>query len=152
VSRHTRGDRLLRTVPNLSCMRALVFTMSSPACMEGSQALARLRRALSKQTRTQAVYGGTLHTPQANSFDCSSWRPWRLRPDDGSRLQVSSGANTWQLWSQEYIAAAVVTTPRTFREIVHEEDAPDLRRTIKPRTPSIPSQLRTPRQVERHAG
>ena len=85
MSRNTyEDDRLLRMVPSLSCMEALVFTMGSPRCMEGSQALPRLRRAL-ERTRTQAV---CIRITHRRTVSVSSWRPWRLRPDNSQDFKL----------------------------------------------------------------
>ena len=98
MSRNTyEDDRLLRMVPSLSCMKALVFTMGSPTCMEGSQALARLRRAL-ERTRTKAVCIGI---PHRRKVSISSWRPWRLRPDFelvAASTPGSSGLKSTYCW------------------------------------------------------
>jgi hypothetical protein len=71
-------------VPSLSCMKALVFTKGSPTCMEASQALARLRRAL-ERTRTQAVCIRITHRRTVSVY---SWRPWRLRPDNSQDFKL----------------------------------------------------------------
>ena len=99
MSRNTyEDDRLLRMVPSLSCMEALVFTMGSPRCMEGSQALPRLRRAL-ERTRTQAVCILIIHR---RTFSVILLEALAASTRQRSRLRVSKASTpgSSSLWSQ----------------------------------------------------
>lgn len=124
-------------------------SMDSPTCMEGYQASARFREALEQKPEHERYTVGYSTCEWSRLF---SWRSWRLRPDHGQDTNPAAAPTPSGSDPSKHRCYCIHDALDVSRETTHEEDAPDLRCTIRPRTLSTPSQYRGPRQVERHTG